>query len=52
MGEYLKERLGFDYMFANELDIKDGMLSGELRGEIVDGRKKAALLRNEDSIKH
>ncbi|MBT3245165.1 MAG: phosphoserine phosphatase SerB [Bacteroidetes bacterium] len=45
MGEYLKERLGFDYMFANELDIRDGMLSGELKGEIVDGQKKAALLR-------
>ena len=45
MGEYLKERLGFDYMFANELDIKNGVVTGEVVGEIVDGQKKAGLLR-------
>lgn len=45
MGEYLKERLGFDYMYANELDIKDGVVTGKVKGEIVDGEKKAILLR-------
>ncbi len=45
MGEYLKDRLGFDYMFANELDIKDGVVTGEVVGEIVDGQRKAVLLR-------
>jgi phosphoserine phosphatase len=45
MGEYLKDRLGFDYMFANELDIKDGVVTGEVVGEIVDGQRKAILLR-------
>ena len=45
VGEYLKEKLGFDYMFANELDIRDGVVTGEVVGEIVDGQKKAALLR-------
>jgi len=45
MGEYLKERLEFDYMYANELDIKDGVVTGEVKGEIVDGDQKAILLR-------
>jgi phosphoserine phosphatase len=44
-GEVLKERLGIDFMFANELEIEDGRLTGRLRGEIVDGARKAALLR-------
>ena len=45
VGEYLKNHLGFDYMYANELDIKDGIVTGKVTGEIVDGNKKAALLR-------
>ncbi len=45
IGEYLKDRLGFDYMYANELDIKDGLVTGEVAGDIVDGEKKAILLR-------
>ena len=45
VGEYLKERLGFDYMYSNELDIKDGVVTGKVVGDIVDGEKKAVLLR-------
>ena len=45
VGEYLKERLGFDYMYSNELDIKDGLVTGKVVGDIVDGEKKAVLLR-------
>ena len=45
MGDYLKERLEFDYMYANELDIKDGLVTGEVKNEIVDGEQKAILLR-------
>jgi len=45
VGEYLKERLGFDYMYANTLDVKDGLVTGKVVGEIVDGEKKAILLR-------
>ncbi len=45
VGEYLKERLGFDYMYSNELDIKDGMVTGKVIGDIVDGEKKAQLLK-------
>lgn len=45
VGEYLKDRLGFDYMYANELDIKEGVVTGDVVGEIVDGEKKAILLK-------
>ncbi len=43
--EGIRQRLGIDYMFANELDIKDGVVSGEVSGQIVDGPRKAELLR-------
>jgi phosphoserine phosphatase len=45
VGNYLKERLGFDYMYANVLDLRDGVVTGEVVEEIVDGEKKADLLR-------
>ncbi|WP_298650839.1 phosphoserine phosphatase SerB [uncultured Proteiniphilum sp.] len=44
-GNYLKEKYGFDYMYANELEIEDGKLTGNYRGDIVDGKRKAELLR-------
>lgn len=44
-GEYLKKRFGFDYVYANELEIKDGKLTGNYVGDIVDGKRKAELLR-------
>jgi phosphoserine phosphatase len=43
-GRRLQQRLGFDYVFANRLEIEDGRLTGRLLGEIVDGPRKAALL--------
>ena len=45
-GEYLQRRWGIDYVYANELEIaQDGKLTGNYVGEIVDGRRKAELLR-------
>lgn len=44
-GNYLKQKYGFDYVYANELEIEDGKLTGRYAGEIVDGRRKAELLR-------
>ncbi|MDR0422888.1 MAG: phosphoserine phosphatase SerB [Proteiniphilum sp.] len=44
-GNYLKEKYGFDYMYANELEIDNGRLTGKHLGDIVDGRRKAELLR-------
>ena len=45
-GEYLQRRWGIDYVYANELEIdEDGKLTGNYVGEIVDGKRKAELLR-------
>ena len=45
-GEYLRKRFGVDYVYANELEIgEDGKLTGRYVGEIVDGRRKADLLK-------
>lgn len=40
----LKERLGFDYTFANELEIKDGVLTGEIKGDIIDAEAKGGIV--------
>jgi phosphoserine phosphatase len=44
-GKHLQNLLDIDYMFANELEIADGKLTGNYVGEIVDGEKKAELLK-------
>lgn len=44
-GARLKELLGIDYVYANTLDVKDGALTGRVKGPIVDGARKAQLLR-------
>ena len=45
-GEYLQRRYGIDYMYANELEVgEDGLLTGRYVGEVVDGRRKADLLK-------
>lgn len=44
-GDSLKKKFGFDYVYANELEIIDGKLTGRHLGEIVDGKRKAELLR-------
>ena len=44
-GNYLKQRYGIDYVYANELEIIDGKLTGRYVGDIVDGRRKAELLK-------
>ena len=44
-GTYLQKELGIDYMYANELEIKEGKLTGNYIGEIVDGNKKAEYLK-------
>ena len=45
-GEYLQRRYGIDYVYANELEVgEDGKLTGRYVGEIVDGHRKAELLK-------
>ncbi len=43
-GEHLQARLGIDYVFANELEMENGAVTGKVVGRIVDGKKKAELL--------
>ncbi len=44
-GNYLQEKYGFDYMYANELEIVNGKLTGNYVGDVVDGKRKAELLK-------
>ena len=44
-GDYLKDKYGFDYMYANELEIVNGKLTGNYLGDIVTGKRKAELLK-------
>lgn len=44
-GHYLQNKLGIDYVYANQLEIKNGKLTGGYLGEIVDGHKKAEYLK-------
>ncbi|TXG39637.1 phosphoserine phosphatase SerB [Seonamhaeicola maritimus] len=43
-GHYLQKELGIDYVYANQLEIKDGALTGNYIGDIVNGEKKAEYL--------
>lgn len=51
-GNYLKQKFGIDYVYANELEIIDGKLTGRYVGEIVNGRRKAELLRLLAQVEH
>ena len=42
--DVLKQRLGFDYAFANELEIENGVLTGEIKGEIIDAEAKGRII--------
>ena len=44
-GEYLQEILGVDYVYANQLDVQHGKVTGRVKGDIIDGQRKADLLR-------
>ena len=42
---HLQQRFGIDYVYANELEFSDGLVTGEVNGQIVDGTRKAVLLK-------
>jgi len=44
-GKFLQKKLGLDYVFTNSLEIVDGKLTGKIKGDIIDGQKKAEILR-------
>jgi phosphoserine phosphatase len=44
-GRYLQSSLGVDYVYANELDVVDGIVTGKVKGDIIDGERKAEILK-------
>lgn len=44
-GRYLQQKLGIDYVYANELEVVNGKVTGEVKGQVVDGQRKAELLK-------
>jgi phosphoserine phosphatase len=44
-GNYLKDKLGIDHVYANTLEIENGMLTGRVVHPIVNAERKALLLR-------
>ncbi len=42
--DILKKRLGFDYAFGNELEVKNGRLTGKIKGKIIDAHRKAQIM--------
>ena len=44
-GHHLQKMFDIDYVYANELEVADGKLTGRYVGDVVDGRRKADLLR-------
>ncbi len=44
-GRYLQEKLGIDYVYANELEVENGKVTGRVSGVVVDGARKAELLK-------
>lgn len=44
-GRHIQQKLGIDYVYANQLEIVDGKVTGNVSGEVVDGQRKAQLLR-------
>ncbi len=44
--EALRRRFGLDFTFANELEVVDGVLTGQVIGTVVDSHRKAQVLRD------
>ena len=44
-GEFLQKRLNLDYVFANVLEIENGKVTGNVTGDIIDGMRKAEILK-------
>jgi phosphoserine phosphatase len=46
VGERLRERFAIDYLYANNLEVVDGVMTGEVLGPIVNAQRKADLLQD------
>src|SRR4029078_7328685 len=43
-GQHLQKQLGIDYVRTNDLEIQNGLLTGRVKGEIINAKRKAQLL--------
>jgi phosphoserine phosphatase len=43
--DHLKAELGFDHTFANRLVVRDGIVTGEIEGDIIDMHRKGEILK-------
>lgn len=41
---HIKDKLGFDFVYANELEIKNGALTGRVKGQIIGAAEKARIV--------
>jgi phosphoserine phosphatase len=44
-GDFLQKKLNLDYVFANVLEIENGKVTGKVTGDIIDGQRKAEILK-------
>ena len=44
--DHLAETLGLDFAYANRLEIRDGVLTGRVVGDVIDGAAKARLVHD------
>ena len=51
-GNYLKDKFGIDYVYANELEIVNGKLTGRYLGDVVDGKRKAETAETDRSSRN
>jgi phosphoserine phosphatase len=51
-GEYLQKKLGLDYVFANVLEIKNSKVTGMVNGDIIDGPRKAEILKTITTVEN
>lgn len=45
MAQRLQQRLGLDYVYANHLEIQNGVVTGEVPLAVIDANRKAELVR-------
>ena len=43
--DFLRKKLKLDYVYANELEIKDGVVTGNIKGEIIDANRKGEIIK-------
>jgi len=51
-GKYLQSKLGLDYVFANGLEIENNQITGRVTGDIIDGHRKAEILKTITTVEN